>query len=254
MKRLNRALAAGLVSCASPSLAAADPTIEVDEIAATPECRILESCWGWWMMVVCRNNFAPLRLRLQSAFHESGRFTAAGRGAADLSVTGRVTQMGLVTSSAAGRDYQLSSNRAVATLDLAVAERGGRILFAGTVSANVDAGTAISTDGLSFEEEANARAVYAELQSELALAASRAAAFAVDPLRVVEVNGRAVQLNYGAPLMALDQHVEVLDASGRPVHLRVVGVTSNGAVAESAGDTSIEVSAPARMIEAGIRV
>jgi hypothetical protein len=250
MRRL--ALAAIAAHWVLSAPAAANPTVAVTEIVAEPECRILESCWGWWMMIECRNNFAPMRMRLESALHESRRFTAAGRGGGELVATGRVTELGLQHSTATGRDYQLSSSRAVATLDLVIQERGSnRTIYAGTVRASVDAGTDIAADGQSFTGEANSRAVYAELQRELALAASRSAAFAVDPLRVVAVDGRAIRLNYGAPLIAVDDAVQVAGDDGVPVHYRVTAVLPETAVAQAQVAAPVSVGAPASVPQEG---
>lgn len=249
MKTMLRA--AWLLPFVLPSVVTAQPTVRVGEIVAESECQAFVGCWGLWILVECRNNFAPMQARLQSALHESGRFSAAGAGRGDYVATGRVTEMGLVSSTASGRDYQLSGSRAVATLDLLVQERSSnRTIYAGTVSASVDAGSGISTDGSSFTEERNARAVYAELQRELALSASRAAAFAVEPLRVTAVSGRQVRLNYGAPLLTLDASVQVADVSGFPVQYRVTGVMPDGAVAEAAVPVSVAPGALASVIDA----
>jgi hypothetical protein len=247
------ALAASLAFAAAASPAAAQPTVRVGPVRAENDCRVYVSCWGWWMLVICQNNFVPMRARLRSALAESGRLSAADGARFDYELTGRITELGLVSNRMSGRDFEVNSTRAVATLDVALRHvASGRVVYAGTVTSAVDAGMDISTDGSSFSNEASARAVYNALQREIALAAARGVAFSLDPLRVTEVQGpRRVRLNYGSPLLELDTNVQVADASGTPVPYRVTAVMPGFAVAEAQIDTRVAAGAPASVVEQG---
>jgi hypothetical protein len=237
---------------AGPGSASAQPTVRVGQIASERDCRIYLICWGPWLIIECRNNFAQLRDRLQSALAESGRFSAAGRRNAEYVLTGTVTEMGLVAASASGRDYSLNSTRAVATLDLTMREAdSGRIIYAGTVTGSVDVSLDLVTDGTTISDAASARAIYASLQRETSLAASRAIAFRMDPLRVTAVAPRQVRLNYGAPLLETGANVQVADSAGFPVQYRVTAVMPDGAVAEAAVASTVAVGALASLVDRG---
>lgn len=249
------ALGLSLSLAVCPGPAAAQPTVRIGQVLAENDCRLYVSCWGWWMLVICQNNFEPMRDRLRSALAESGRLSASLGGGADYELTARITELGLVGNNMSGRDFEVNSTRAVATLDVTLRHRSsGRVEYAGTVTAGADAGMNISTDGASFADEASARAVYNELQREIALAAARAIAFRLDPLRVTQVQGpRQVRLNYGSPLLDLDSNIQVADASGVPVQYRVTGVMPGFAVAEAQVDTRIAVGAAANFVEPATR-
>lgn len=232
-----------------PVQGAARPSVRVEPIVAEHECRIWVLLWGPWLLIECRNNFAQMRKRIAGALSESRRFVGGGV-RADYVLTGRIAELGLVSGSASEGGYSMSVSRAVATLDFTLRAPGrDRALYTGSATGTVDVSSAIGSDGGSFTSESSARATYAALQRETALAAARAVAFEVDPLRVVSVSGRRIVLNYGTPLLSAGATVQVADASGFPAPYRIAGVLSDTAVAESSVDTTVAPGARATFVE-----
>lgn len=227
-------LALLLLLAGVPAFAQSGQPIRVAEIRSERDCRLYETYWGGWLILECRNNFAALRDRLQSALAESGRFRP-GAGAGYV-VTGAITELGVTSTGSTGRDYGVSSTRATASLDLRVRDSAsGRIVYAGTVTKSVEVGMSVATDTGRTDSASSPRAVYAALQREVSLAAARAIAFQVDPLRVTAVSGRQIRLNYGAPLLDIDATIQVADAAGFPVRFRVTNVMPDGVIADLSG-------------------
>lgn len=249
LTRRNALAALAVGASGIPALAAGRPSVRVEPITAELDCHVWVLLWGPWLLIECRNNFAQMRGRIAGALSESRRFVG-GAARADYVLTGRVAELGLVTGSASESGYTMNTSRAVATLDFTLRAPGrDRALYTGTATGSVDVSSGIATDGGSFSSESSARATYAALQRETALAAARMVAFEVDPLRVVSVSGRRIILNYGAPLLDMGATVQVADTSGVPVTYRVTGSMTDTAVAEAAVDSSVAAGSRARFIE-----
>lgn len=233
----------------APVRGAVRPSVRVEPIVAEYECHTYVLFWGAWLLIECRNNFAQMRERIAGALSESGRFVG-GSARADYVLTGRIAELGLVTATATEGSYSLATSRAVATLDLTLRAAGrDRALYTGSVTGSVDVASSIATEGSGFASQSSARATYAALQRETALAAARAIAFQADPLRVVAVSGRRISLNYGGPLLDMGATVQVADASGFPVSYRITGVMAGSAAAEAAVESSVAVGARASVVE-----
>jgi hypothetical protein len=249
---MRRLLAAVLLFLASwPGPAMAQTPISVGTIRAERDCRLFESDWGAWLILECRNNFAALRQRLQSALVESGRFTlGAGRGS--YVVSGTITELGISAASSAGADYHLAMHRATASFDLRVADAAGRTILAATLAPSVEVGSSLTLAGGGATTASSAQAVYDALQRAVALAAARAVAFRIEPLQVAAVSGRRIRLNYGAPLLEPDTVIQVTDANGFPARFRVTETMQGGAVAESTGAAAnVAPGAAAILLEGG---
>ena len=245
-RRLACAVLLAAVLSSGPASAQERPTVTVGPIASQKLCTLYESWWGYWLVLECSNNFAPLRLRVESALAESGKLSVAtGRGA--LRVTGSVTELGITETSAAEAGYSLSQRRAVASLDLRLTDTAaGRVLWQGTVTRAIPVGGRFEGEGFSGGDASSPRAIYTVLQRELALSAARAVAFNVEPLRVVQAAGPRIQLNYGAPLLKLGDDLDIVGADGRAARYRVSSASGDTAWAEASG-SAVPVSPGARV-------
>ena len=242
--------AVGLGGICAP--ARSQPTISVGAITSQRDCRLYETFWGGWLILECRNNFAALRARLQSALAESGRFRLATGGGRYV-LTGAITELGVQSGSAGGRDYQVNTSRAVASFDYRLRDTTtGALVRAGTITESVDAAFSMSATGYAGGDAASPRAIYASLQRAVAIATARDAAQQVDPLRVTAVSGRQIRVNYGAPLLSVDDSIQVTNAMGFPVRYRVTQVMPDGAIADAAGDAGgVAVGASASLAAGG---
>lgn len=245
---MNRFIGASLASLAllpltAPTAAAGLPTVKVGVVESDGNCAIYETYWGNWLVIECRKNFPQFRERLQSAIAESGTlslFTQAG--GTDLPapryvVTGRITGLGVTTSRASAEDYCIGRATVAASLDLRMRDAvTGAVVYGGTIIKNVEIGSHVVAGGSDCGTNAPSQASYATVQRETALAAARALAFRVSPLRVSGIQGRKIALNYGAPMLSLGMIVEVPDGFGTPVRYRVTGSMAQRSVAVPTGD------------------
>ena len=212
-------------------------SVNVGPFKSQKVCSLYADYWGDWLVEECHNNFAALRARVRSALTESGRLgvtMAPGR----YSVTGTVTEVGVQSTSGGGATYAVGGNRAFAGLDVKMVDtRTGRLVWGGTVTRSVDAGSYINAGAGGAASGMGPQAIYTSLQRELALAAARGIAFHIDPLRVAAVDGGSVRVNYGGPLLELGDQLDVVGGDGRPIRYRVTSASGDGAwaKAESAG-------------------
>lgn len=252
-------LAGAAVYSALAAPASAQTVVKVAEIVSAEDCTRYQS-WGGGVVSECEAQFPELRERIQSAILESGRLQLAttrdGRDvpAPQLVVTGRVTGLGLTTSTAEARDYCVSGVRAAASLDLRVRDaRSGRVVFGGTLTRSMESGSNVVT-GRSAPGSCGiptpSVASYGRLQRELALAAARTITFHVSPLRIASTNGRSVVLNYGGAMVPLGTIVMIASDDGHPVRYRVTAATPASADAEPMGDVRpVSAGAIASVVE-----
>lgn len=235
---MRRLAAAGalLALCASPAPIAAQGilSVSVDPFRSEKVCTLYESWWGMWLVLECRNNFAAMRDRVRSALAESGRVGIV-MGGGRYSVRGTVTEVGVTSSAGGGATYGVGQNKAFASLDIRLVDsRNGRLVWGGTLTKSVEAGSRINAGAAGFTSASGPQAIYTNLQRELALAAARGVAFHIDPLRVTGVEGDSIQLNYGGPLLALGDQLDVPGAGGgRPVRYRVTSASGGSAWAKA---------------------
>ena len=218
---------------AAPAQSQTLGSVSVGPFKSQKVCSLYADYWGDWLVMECHNNFAALRDRVRSALAEPGRFgvtMASGR----YSVTGTVTEVGVQSTSGGGATYAVGGSRAFAGLDVKLVDtRTGRLVWGGTVTRSVDAGSYINAGGGGAASSAGPQAIYTSLQRELALAAARGIAFHIDPLRVVAVDGGSVRINYGGPLLELGDELNVVGGDGRPIRYRVTSASGDGAWAKA---------------------
>lgn len=255
-RRLRLAVTGGVLmgvaalSSATGASAQTRPVLAIGKVASEKECSLYESYWGTWLILECRNNFAAMRARLSSALEESGKLTIATR--APLQVTAAITELGITTSQSSGAGYGAASRRAVASMDVRVMDTArGRLVWGGTVTKSIEAGSGVVGEGVETSTGSSPRAIYTELQRQISLAAARAVSFHFTPLRVTEVDGARVELNYGGPLLSLGDLVEARGGDGRAARYRVISTTGTTASAESVnGGAPPATGAEATFIEA----
>ncbi|HEX8444121.1 MAG TPA: hypothetical protein VF631_10800 [Allosphingosinicella sp.] len=219
------------------------PAVKVAEIESDRDCSVFAAFWGAWLVIECRNNFPQLRDRIQSAIAQSGKLGLSARsGGRDLPapayvLSGRVSALETTSSRATAVDYCVAGTNAAASLDVRVRDaRSGAIVYGGTVTRTASLAHHVVAGEGGCSAGPAGRASYASLQNDLALSAARAVSFHVVPLRVTQVSGKRINLNYGAPLLAMGAIVQVPDISGAPVRYRVSGAMADSAVADAMGD------------------
>ena len=116
-------------------------------------------------------------------------------------------------------------------MDVTLRNRAGNIIFGGLLTKRLETGFSMQTPGLASSSVQSGKAVYTELQHQVALAVARMIAFRLEPLRVTNVNGKNIQLNYGAPLLDLGTAVQVTSNDGSIVRFNVTGAGQGSAQA-----------------------
>ncbi|HMO75785.1 MAG TPA: hypothetical protein PKD48_10625 [Sphingopyxis sp.] len=212
--------------------------------------------WRSWWVKDCVNNFATMRSSLQAALASTGKFTV-GRGGYRIDVTiGDVSGGGGAPDNPAvgPRGFAVSKTGMLASFTVTVKDASGRIIHGGLSSKMIETGVHVDADGLHASSSMTGDAVYGVMQNELALAIARIVAFNVEPLRVTQVDGERIRLNYGSPFLKLGTLVEVGGGDSLyAVKYNVVSSSTGSAVAEVDGDndtSSIRPGATATMIEA----
>lgn len=249
------ALAGALLS--PGAMAAGRSALKVGAVESDQSCSLYETYWGAWLVLECQSNFPELRDRLQSAVAESGKLALSAKTNGrdiprpDYLMTGRVSGLGLTRSKAWDTDYCIGKTTVSGTLDIRLRNSNtGAVVFGGSITKSVEVGSNMVAGSGNCSTNTPARASYAELQRELALAAVRAVSFQLVPLRVTQVQGRRIALNYGTPFLTLGSIVQLQDSQGFLTKYRVNGATTQSATAEPTGNAAqIAPGAVASFIE-----
>lgn len=186
----------------------------------------------------CYNNFENMRRSLEAALGATGRFTV-GNGGYRVNVSIEGISGGTPAPdipSAGPRGYGFSKASIVTSYSMTITDRTGKVIYGGLSTKSVETGSRIEADGTSAETRLTGDAVYGILQNEIALSIARSIAFRVDPLKVTEVDGDRIRLNYGAPLLKLGSLVEVQGGGLSNTRYAVVSANSGQAIAEADGD------------------
>lgn len=230
---------------------------EVEAAAvATPWLAAFAGSWRSWIVKDCEQQFQTMRQSVESALASSGKFAVGARGqAVEVTLSG-VSEGGdadPVRPVGQGRSYGVSQAWMAVAADVTIRDERGQVVFGGPLLKKVRTGMALSADGTYAASSNHGEAAYGQLQQEVALAIARMVAFRADPLRVTAVEGFDIELNYGAPLLAMGTIVEVRTTGLRSLRYRVVSAGSGRAVAEMDGDNDpalVKAGAEAMVIEA----
>lgn len=226
------------------------------ELAATPSMLAYASSWRSWIVKDCESQFETMRTSLESAFASTGKFSVGSDG-----FLVNVTLSGVTEGEPAANlppvdernEYHISQSFMSVALDVTVIDRNGTVVYGGPIMKKVETGYAMAADNSSSQGSNAGEAVYGQLQQEVALAVARLVAFKIEPLRVSEIDGQDIKLNYGSPLLKLGTIVQV-DVKGGMRRMRYLVSSSDSryALAEADGDNDsslIEVGAFASVIE-----
>lgn len=225
-------------------------------LAATPWMLAYASSWRSWMVKDCESQFDTMRTSLESAFASTGKFSV-GNGGYLVNVTlSGVTDGGPaadVPPADQRGEYHISQSFMSVALDVTVTDRDGTVVYGGPIMKKVETGYSMTADNSYSNGSNTGEAVYGQLQQEVALAVARLVAFKIEPLRVSEIDGYDIKLNYGSPLLKLGTIVQV-DGKGGMRRLRYLVTSSDSryALAEVDGDNDpslIEIGAFASVIE-----
>lgn len=225
-------------------------------LAATPWMLAYASSWRSWMVKDCESQFETMRTSLESAFGSTGKFSVGSDGyLVNVTLSG-VTDGGPVADVPPAderNEYHISQSFMSVALDVTVTDRNGAVVYGGPIMKKIETGYAMTADNSYSRGSNTGEAVYGQLQQEVALAVARLVSFKIEPLRVTEIDGYDIKLNYGSPLLKLGTIVQV-DGKGGMRRLRYLVTSSDSrfALAEVDGDNDpslIEVGAFASVIE-----
>lgn len=271
-------LAAGLGAVGPAPASAAVPIIRVGEIGSDKQCSLYEltsgrhreagavnaygaayaseTSWTSYLVRDCVDHFASLRLSLQAALASAGSVAVATSGGGGYVLSGRISDVsgGGPAAPAEGvpvGGFAVSTSAMTVNMDVTLRDPAGHIVFGGLLTKALETGFSMDAGGMRSESSRSGEALYTELQHQVALATARMVVFHLEPLRVVMNAGDRVTLNYGAPLMALGQLVQVQAADGAAVRYRVISAGQGSAQASPVGDTThpIQPGALATVIE-----
>lgn len=270
-------LAIGVALAVAAPVEAALPTVRVARIDSARSCTLYqmsagrhreasavdaygaaaasETSWMTYLVRDCVDNFASLRTSLQAALAASGKLAVVPGGGSYV-VSGRISDVSgggpaAPAQRAPGGSFAISSSGMLVNMDVTVRDAAGRIVFGGLLTKRLETGFSMATRGLSSSSSESGDAVYTELQHEVALAVARLVAFRIEPLRVTGGGARRIQLNYGAPLLALGTMVQVTAPDGSIVRYTVSGAGQGSAQADYYGGDADRVvpGSPAIVIE-----
>lgn len=225
-------------------------------LVATPWMLAYASSLRSWLVKDCETQFATMRASLESALASTGKFTVGGSGYnVNVTLSG-VTEGGPagVTPPAEERgEYHVSQSFMSVALDVTVTDSRGNVVYGGPLMKRIETSYSITADNTYSVGSNSGEAAYGQLQQEVALAVARLVAFKIEPLRVTDVDGYDIKLNYGSPLLKLGTIVQV-DMRGGMRRLRYLVTSSDNryALAEVDGDndsSAIEPGAFASVIE-----
>jgi hypothetical protein len=212
----------------------------------TPYTMATASSWRSWWVKDCVDNFATMRTSLQAAL-------AAGGGVALRTSGGRYVVSGSISDviggggpapTAPGADWAMQTNGMMVSMDVTVRDGAGRIVFGGLLSKTIQTGFNIQADGTRSYGSMSGEGLYGLMQQELALAVARMVCFHFTPLRVSDVRGKNITLNYGAPLLKLGTIVQVQGQGGDVLRFSVTSAAQGTAVAVLDADGDMDEIAP----------
>lgn len=200
------------------------------------------SKWRSWWVKDCNDEFATMRASVTAALASSQKLVVGNGGyRVDLALS-NLNEGGPAprTQPVGDGGYAVSKSWASVGLDVTVIdERSGRVLFGAPFVKKVETGYEIRGAGQVARGRSTDEAMMATMQREVALAVARLVSFSIEPLRVEDVDGYDIRLNYGAPLLSPGDTVMVQGGDRmRPLRYKVISAGAQGAIAEVDGDNS----------------
>jgi len=211
-------------------------------MVVTPRLIAARASWRTWLVRDCVNNFATFRTTLEAALASSGTLAVGPRGR--YSVTVSLSELGSASDSASNADSSSNSGDVVMSLDMTVRDAGGRIIYGGNITKHLETSSNYNSGSNASSSEQSGRTVYTQIQQQIAQAVARTVAFKLVPPAVTAVQGRKIQLNYGAPLVTLGMPVMVTTRGGEILRYRVSAAVPGHAMADAYGGGDFSGAAP----------
>ncbi|WP_298174929.1 hypothetical protein [Novosphingobium sp.] len=251
-----------VVPTAMPTYAQAPVRIDVGPITAAQQCKVYQGviaqssgyvagssagyagafgaggassiAAGWQSSLMtyfvkdCVNQFAGVRMAMQAALASSNAVVVAPGG---FVLRGRVENVAPVGSAYReatnhGSDYGMSSGGLVVTMSFTVSDRSGRIVYGDLVKSTLETDFSADAHGSGFASTMSEDGQYAQLQRLMALDAARKVALHFRPMRVVNVDGKSISVNYGSPFLESGMILNVTSPNG--ANATKFGVSSTG--------------------------
>lgn len=257
-KSLRGVVCAGLLLGQVPAQAQSGPAISMGKFDAEEACTLYQQYAGrraeyadayvyasyssffTYLVRDCVQNFPSLRTALQAALASSGKFAQRPGGYVITGHLSRVSGDGGPAPSAPDMGpggFSITSSSMFVTMDFSVKDARGRIVYGDVVTKKIEVSSDINVNGFRATSSQGGPGLYGVLQKELSQTIARKIAFHFVPLEVIGTEGTEIQLNYGAPLLALGQIVQATAPDGSAVaRYRVTSASSGSALAELEGD------------------
>lgn len=257
-KTLGAAMSVALVLASVPAQAQSGPAISIGAFDAEEACTVYQQYAGrraeyaddyvyasytsffTYLVRDCVQNFPSLRTALQAALASSGKFAQRAGGYVVTGHLSRVSGTGGPAPDAPDMGpggFSITSSSMFVTMDFTVKDARGRIVFGDVVTKKIEVSSDINVNGFRATSSQGGPGLYGVLQKELSQAIARKIAFHFVPLEVIRNEDTEIQLNYGAPLLALGQIVQATAPDGSAVaRYRVTSASSGSALAELEGD------------------
>lgn len=196
--------------------------------------------WRSWVVKDCQSNFQTLRHSLEAALASSGRITT-GPGGYTLNIT--ISDIGETAPAnnqpvRGENSYRTSWGTAVVTASYTLLDRSGATIDGGMITKRVEMSRTLDTNRIRVNTYEPGESVYDLVQSAVAKAIARDVVFAIDPVIVTAVEGNLIEINYGQPLVALGDRLDVDRSRGiGSLRYRVISATNYSATAEVDGDS-----------------
>jgi len=207
--------------------------------AAARNYYMAHTTWRSYVVKDCETHFQTLRHAVEAALASTGRVTT-GRGGYTLDIT--ISDIG-ETAPARNRpvrgedSYWTSWGTAVVTASYTVRDDRGAQVDGGFLTKRVEMSRSLDTNRMQVNTANPGESVYDLVQQEVAAAIARDVVFAIDPIRVTAVEGDLIEINYGQPLVALGDRLDVDRSRGiGSLRYRVISATRYTATAEVDGD------------------
>jgi hypothetical protein len=207
--------------------------------------------WRSYVVEDCRTNFQTLRNYVEGALASTGRLTS-GDGGYTLDIT-----ISDISETAPARNrpvegdnsYFTSWGKAVATVSFTLRDPSGRSVDGGVIKKTVEMSRTIDTQGFTMRTSEPGASVYDLMQNEVAMNLAREVVFAIDPLRVIAVDGDLVEVNYGGPILEVGDRLDVKKTRGiGALRYRVISASDRDAVAEIDGNNDTSDIEPGNMV------
>jgi hypothetical protein len=227
-------------------------------VAASRTTVAAVSSWRTWLVKDCTNDFPTIRNSLQAALAASGKLAVTGGGGRYV-LSGAISQVGggdePATQTMSTGGFSVASQSIFVTMDVTLKDGSGRIVYGGSLTKHLEIGSNIQTAGMESGSSMSGEATYSQLQSQVALAVARLAAFHIVPLQVAGKEGDQIRVNYGAPLVPLGMVLHATSPDGfASVRYDVTSASADGAIAQKQGDgdsSRIEIGSPVAATEPG---